>query len=120
MSNITKTKVVPREIKRWNWGAFMLNIIWGFGNKSYLPLLTLIPIFGVIWIFVCGVKGNEWAWKKGAYDSVDGFMKVQETWNRAGIVYFIITLIFAVIWILFSSLIMGLLFNSMASFDYPQ
>ncbi|EGT3611426.1 ribonuclease G [Morganella morganii] len=115
--NTSKNKVVPQEIKRWNWGAFMMNIIWGFGNKSYLPLLCFIPVFGIIWLFVCGVKGNEWAWKKGDYDSVASFMKVQETWNRAGVVYFIITIIFAIIFILFSSIILGLLFSAMTSFD---
>ena len=25
---------VPSEIKKWNWGAFMMNIMWGIGNKS--------------------------------------------------------------------------------------
>ena len=47
---------VPSEIKKWNWGAFMMNIMWGIGNKSYLTLLCLIPLFNIIWIFVCGAK----------------------------------------------------------------
>lgn len=50
---------VPEEIKKWNWGAFSLNILWGIGNKTYLPLLCLIPFFNLVWIFVCGIKGNE-------------------------------------------------------------
>lgn len=36
----------------------MMNIMWGIGNKSYLTLLCLIPLFNIIWIFVCGAKGN--------------------------------------------------------------
>lgn len=84
---------VPFEIKHWNWGAFMFNILWGIGNKAYLPLLTLIPFFGFIWAFVCGAKGNEWAWKAGEYKSAEEFNMVQSTWNRAGLVYFIIALV---------------------------
>lgn len=101
MQNSISSGVVPEEIKRWNWGAFMFNISWGFGNKSYLPLLTLIPFFYFIWIFVCGAKGNEWAWKKGNYKTVEEFMKVQETWNRAGLISFIILLVLIVLYILF-------------------
>ena len=32
-------KNVPQEVKGWNWGAFMFNVMWGIGNKTYLPLL---------------------------------------------------------------------------------
>src|SRR6202040_3092399 len=42
-------KVIPAEIKRWNWGAFLLNWIWGIGNQTYIALLALIPGFGFIW-----------------------------------------------------------------------
>lgn len=90
--------VVPVEVKKWNWGALMFNIMWGIGNKCYLPLLCLIPLFNIVWVFVCGAKGNEWAWKKGNYTDVETFLAVQNTWNRAGIVGFII-------------LILGLVFN---------
>ncbi len=106
-------KTVPEEIKRWNWGAFMFNIIWGFGNRSYLPLLVFVPLLNLVWIFVCGLKGNEWAWQKGDYDSVETFMKVQETWNRAGFIYFIVSIIFAVIFFLFFfSTMMAIIANS--------
>lgn len=108
-------KEVPQEIKRWNWGAFMFNIIWGFGNKSYLPLLMFIPIFNLIWMFVCGFKGNEWAWRNGNYDSVETFMKVQETWNRAGLIYFIVSIVFFVIFFLFFSSAMMAMIASIAT-----
>lgn len=88
--------VFPQELKTWNWGAFMFNILWGIGNKSYLPLLCFIPIFNIIWIFVCGAKGNEWAWKNGNYSSVDEFKKVQATWNRAGFASFILSIVVVV------------------------
>ena len=83
----------PREVKKWNWGAFMFNIMWGIGNRSYLPLLCLIPVFNIVWVFVCGAKGNEWAWKNGEYSSVDEFKKVQDTWNRAGLASFVLMIV---------------------------
>ena len=91
---------VPSEVKKWNWGAFMYNILWGIGNRSYLPLLCLIPLFNIIWIFVCGAKGNSWAWKKGNFESVDEFMKIQNTWSRAGLFSFILTMIIIVLYLL--------------------
>lgn len=86
-------KETPSEIKGWNWGAFSYSWIWGIGNKSYLPLLNLIPIFNIVWIFITGFKGNEWAWQKGDYKDVEKFQKVQSTWNRAGIVAFILRIV---------------------------
>jgi len=90
---------IPQAIKGWNWGAFMYNITWGFGNKTYLPLLCLIPVFNIVWIFVCGFKGNEWAWQKGNYEDVETFLAVQQTWNRAGIVSIILSIIAIIIFL---------------------
>lgn len=91
---------VPSEVKKWNWGAFMMNIVWGIGNKSYLTLLCLIPLFNFIWIFVCGAKGNEWAWKNGNYSNPREFFLVQDTWNRAGLISFILAVCFFVFYII--------------------
>ncbi|MFC6163800.1 ribonuclease G [Lactiplantibacillus dongliensis] len=91
----------PAEIKGWNWGAFMYHYIWGIGNHTYLPLLCLIPFFNLIWIFVCGAKGNEWAWRSGDYHDVETFKKVQATWNLAGLVAFLFTFITTLIAVFF-------------------
>ena len=98
---------VPQAIKKWNWGAFMFNILWGIGNNSYLPLLCLIPLFNIIWVFVCGAKGNEWAWKKGSFASEEEFLKIQKSWNRAGIASFIIGMSVVVIYVLFFATLVG-------------
>lgn len=90
---------VPHEIKKWNWGAFMFNILWGIGNNCYITLLCLIPFFNIIWIFVCGAKGNQWAWEKGNYKDVETFMAVQKTWNKAGLVWFILAIVMIVFYI---------------------
>lgn len=98
---------IPYEIKGWNWGAFTFNIIWGIGNKTYLPLLCLIPVFNLVWIFVCGAKGNEWAWQSGNYRSVEEFKQVQKTWNIAGIAKFIWTIVVFVFAIMIIPTIIG-------------
>ncbi|MCC8440029.1 MULTISPECIES: hypothetical protein [Leuconostoc] len=103
---------VPAEVKGWNWGAFMYNIFWGIGNKTYLPLLCLIPVFNFVWIFVCGFKGNEWAWQKGDYKDVETFKAVQVTWNRAGIVQFIIAIAIMVLYFMFFAAIISSVVNS--------
>ena len=57
-------KTVPEEIRGWNWGAFIYNIFWGIGNKTYLPLLCLIPVFNLVWIFVVALKATNGLGKK--------------------------------------------------------
>jgi hypothetical protein len=58
---------IPAEIDRWNWGAFLLNWVWGVGNNTFIALLTLIPGVGFVMIFVLGAKGR-WAWRNGRWD----------------------------------------------------
>lgn len=105
---------VPEEIKKWNWGAFSMSIIWGIGNKTYLPLLCLIPVFNLVWVFVCGAKGNEWAWRDGGYTDVETFNRVQGTWKRAGIA---VLIIYGVIFVLYFMLF-SLIFSSISSYPY--
>lgn len=94
-------RYIPEGVQGWNWGAFMFNFYWGIGNKSYLTLFCLIPFFNIIWAFVCGIKGNEWAWINGNYSDVKTFQAVQKTWNRAGLFAFIFSVIAIVLVILF-------------------
>lgn len=104
-------KIMPQEIKGWNWGAFSYNIMWGIGNKTYLPLLCLIPLFNIVWIFVCGFKGNEWAWQKGDYKDVETFLTVQKTWSRAGVVNFIIAIVSITIYFIYFAAMLAAIFS---------
>lgn len=99
---------VPPEIKKWNWGAFTFNIVWGIGNYTFLPLLCLIPIINIVWIFVCGFKGNEWAWKSGKFTNIEDFLATQETWSRAGFAYFIVSIAVLALILFLSSLFISL------------
>ncbi|MGB6538980.1 MAG: cytochrome c oxidase assembly factor Coa1 family protein [Xanthobacteraceae bacterium] len=89
VQGVVDSKPIPPEIDRWNWGAFLLNWIWGVGNNTFIALLSLIPLFGFVWIFVLGAKGSRWAWRNGRWDSVDHFRRVQRRWAIWGAVFWI-------------------------------
>ena len=108
-----KCSAVPVEIaKEFNWGAFLLNWIWGLGNKTYITLLifaasilSLIPFIGFLIPLGCsiwfGIKGNEWAWQNKKWDSVEHFTSVQKTWAKIGVILiiagFVIGIIFGIL-----------------------
>jgi hypothetical protein len=77
-------KTVPAEIKKFNWGAFLLPICWSIGNKVWVGML-LSPAWPIPAI-VLGLKANEWAWQKNHYNSAEEFLKTQKKWLIAGIV----------------------------------
>jgi cation transporter-like permease len=84
--------VVPAEIDRWNWGAFLLNWIWGIGNNTFIALLTFIPFFGLAMPFVLGARGNAWAWRNGRWDSIEHFKRVQRKWAIWGAVLWLVAI----------------------------
>jgi hypothetical protein len=81
--------VVPPEIDRWNWGAFLLNWIWGIGNNTFIALLMFVPLVNLVMPFVLGVKGSAWAWRNKRWESVDHFRRVQRIWAIAGVIFLI-------------------------------
>jgi hypothetical protein len=80
---------LPEEIDRWNWGAFLLNWIWGIGNGVFVALLVFVPVFGLVMPFVLGVRGNRWAWRKGRWDNIEHFKRVQRAWTKWAIIIWI-------------------------------
>lgn len=100
---------IPAEIaKKFNWGAFLLNWIWGLGNRSYLTLVIFaasifgfIPLIGALVPLGCciwfGIKGNEWAWQNKKWDSLEHFNTVQKNWTIAGIIVIVAGFILGII-----------------------
>ena len=86
-------KSIPPEIDRWNWGAFLLNWIWGIGNNTFIALLTFVPLLGLVMPFVLGAKGSRWAWRNGRWDSVDHFRRIQRRWAIWGAVIWIASIV---------------------------
>jgi TPR repeat protein len=79
-------KEIPEEIKKFNWGAFLLTTFWTIRHGLWGSLfLSWIPIFGwIIMPFILGFRGNVWAWQKNDYPSTTQFLKTQSRWGLAG------------------------------------
>ncbi|MBD3670550.1 MAG: hypothetical protein HUJ29_07220 [Gammaproteobacteria bacterium] len=91
-SGMGKQSTVPPEIRGWNWGAFLLNWIWGIGNSTFIALLMFIPLVNLVMPFVLGAKGNEWAWQNRTWQSIEQFKRVQRKWAIAGLLIIVIVL----------------------------
>jgi heme/copper-type cytochrome/quinol oxidase subunit 2 len=91
-----KDSEVPSEIQTWNWGAFFLNALWGLFNRTYIALLSIIPVVGILMAFVLGFKGNEWAWQNKRWKSIEQFQRVQKLWAIWGIILFLVGTIMSI------------------------
>jgi len=95
--------IIPQEIRGWNWGAFFWGWLWGVSNKVWISLLTIIPFIGFIMLIVLGIKGNEWAWQKRRWDSIEHFKRTQSAWAWWGLGILVVYLGMLVGVIIFSS-----------------
>jgi hypothetical protein len=91
----------PAELKGWNWGAFVFSWIWGIINKVWISFLVFIPFLNIVWVFVLGAKGSEWAWKAREWDSIEHFKKHQKAWRPWAILLFILWIIGIVLYLIF-------------------
>ncbi|NRB40582.1 MAG: hypothetical protein HRU20_19295 [Pseudomonadales bacterium] len=83
---------VPAEIEGWCWGAFSMGWIWAFGNRTWIGLLTLIPIVNLPVMIMMGLKGREWAWRNKRWSDIEHFQDVQRKWRIAGGIFFLLSL----------------------------
>ena len=113
-SSFRNTAPQPYQTK-WNWGAFALTIAFASGNKAYLGLLGLVPFLNLFWVFVAGFKGEDWARDANTYGSEAEFRAVMDSWNRAGFVMFIISIIVAVLAFLFMFFMSAAMIGGMTS-----
>lgn len=98
--------VVPAEVLgKFNWGACLLNWIWGLGNKTYITLLvwliSFIPLVGlfasIAFVIWCGVKGNAWAWQNKRFESVEAFHAYQKKWATAGVIVWSVSIVLSIL-----------------------
>jgi hypothetical protein len=94
---LKELSIVPREVKGWNWGAFFFGGIWGIANKSYNACWAFIPGFGLLWLFICGIKGNEWAWKNKKWKSIEEFHRVQSSWANWAVIIIVAVILLEII-----------------------
>ena len=86
-----KSGAVPAEIKKWNWGAFLLNWIWASSNEVYYPIfLYLVLPINVVMMFLLGAKGNEYAWQNKRWDSIEQFQSVQKKWAWSAVACYLV------------------------------
>jgi hypothetical protein len=82
------TATVPAEVDRWNWGAFLLNWIWGIGNNTFVALLMFVPFVNFVMPFVLGAKGSSWAWRNKKWESIEQFKAVQRKWAKWSLIVY--------------------------------
>ena len=96
--------------KEFNWGAFLGTWVWGLFNKTYVTLWQLILAwtpFGFYWKLICGLKGNEWAYRNKKADNIDEFNKSQE--KQATVFAVLVALVGPILYLGFVFAIVGLL-----------
>jgi hypothetical protein len=103
---------MPAELKTWNWGAFLLNWIWGIGHNVWISLLMFVPFINIFVWFYLGAKGNELAWQHRHFQNVEQFKAVQKAWMYWGIGVFVAQVILMAF---FWTMIMGAFFATYVS-----
>ena len=98
---VSDTDELPKDIRHFNWGAFLLNWIWGLMHRKYITLLyfpaCIIPIIGPVAISIWfGLMGNRWAWKSRNWASVEEFNRVQKDYIFVWLILFLLGLIISV------------------------
>ena len=113
-----------KEIKKFNWGAFLLGWFWGIFNKSYKTLwqlpISLIPQGGAVVSFFIsiyfGINGNKWALENKQFNSLDDFQKYQRLFAVIG---FLVSVFYTVVFFLnIIHLKMNILFPSNNEYDF--
>jgi hypothetical protein len=118
----TQKQPLPPELeKKFNWGAFLLNWIWGSFHGYYWPLLVMpaIALLGLhitplgasliklFWIFVfaisvlpflayiiyLGKKGNKIAWERREWRDIEHFKSVQKKWAIVGVIIGLLSIV---------------------------
>ncbi len=95
----------PAELAGWNWGAFLLNWIWGIGHSVWIALLVLllgfIPFIGSIGALglaiYLGIKGNELAWQNRKFESVEQFKAVEKAWTKWAVILLILGIVLGIL-----------------------
>jgi len=88
---------VPAELQGgWNWGAFFLSWIWAIAHRSVLGFV-LAFFLGIIGAIILGIKGNEWGWQSGRFETVQQFKDTQRVWAKWGLIIFLASIVLLVL-----------------------
>ncbi len=91
-------ETLPDDLKHFNWGAFLLNWIWGIMHGKYITLVyfpaCLVPVIGPLAVSIWfGLVGNKWAWNSKNWSSIEDFNQTQRNWVKIWLILFVLGLI---------------------------
>lgn len=106
----SSTAEIP--VFKFNFGAFLLGFIFALVTGAYKCLITLIPFLNIVFMFISGFKGEQWAWESGKYSTEDDFREVMNKWNKIGKISFIILCVLVGLYLLFVFGLMALVYKN--------
>ena len=70
-------------------------LVWfGVLLLSLIPFLNILSGIGALVLaIVFGINGRKWAWENRIWNSVEDFESTQGTWDKVGLVLFILSLV---------------------------
>lgn len=103
------SRAIDTELKRWNWGAFLLGWLWAAFHRIYWPMFLfaagfmnaiisfvfpLISTAGSLLISLAalginiylGLNGSHMAWDLGCYNSLQHFKDKERKWRNAAFI----------------------------------
>lgn len=80
---------IPEGVRGFSWGALLAGPIWAIGNRVWPALWCWLPGLGLLVNVWMGFKGRELAWRRGGWQSIEHFQRVQGRWTIWGIVIFV-------------------------------
>ena len=95
-NHVRQSANMPKELEKYNWGAFFMAWIWGLCNGmptniivitivlcilSYVPIIDFVAApFALGLLIWNGTQGNKWAWAHNNRGSVEKFNEYQKKW----------------------------------------
>ncbi len=87
-----------RYLRGPSFGALLFTQGWTMGARLYLWFLfSLIPVFGLVALFVCLFFGRRWSWKHGGWTSWEEFQSRMRLLDGIGIIW-VVLLISIYLW----------------------
>lgn|GEM_PF-969423 len=71
---------VPQELQGFSWAAFLWGGVWAAAYRVWIGLFAFVPIFGLIMNVILGVRGAQWAYRKGSIPDLARYRSAQRTW----------------------------------------
>src|SRR4051812_45438885 len=73
-------QAVPTELQGFSWAAFLWGGVWAVAYRVWIGLFAFVPVLGLIMNVVLGMRGAEWAYRKGSIPDLARYKNAQRTW----------------------------------------